>query len=409
MRILGVRTRRGVSARKHIAMASDYPLHFVCRQRFQQCQSVAEDRSFMPSLTLLHNNTCSYTWSSLFFVRSISVTSQYSMKERCQITYIYRAYTMHSALCMSLTTKKQPKMSPTTPSKQPSAAASSPQFIVPQSPRSAYPRTPDRRLSMQPVSRRSSNQSIKQALISRSRANSMANSRRPSRAGSQQSGTVVAQEGQAAVPVPAGFGNSFDLNNWDLTDPTFDVGFGDLGSDFGFEDFAPLPNVGTANPCFNCSSSRYVQVASYDQFGRPLVPGGIDPQLLTQQPYGLVNSTPGLTAVPGAGDLFPMQPMQYMQPMQPMQYADPNLMYMPQAQPYFPQGGYVQTGYTPIEQTATQQLPQVDPAPVRKSDKRPHSDSDSEDEAPAPKRRQPTKQVKSNKRPVPKRRKLTRQ
>jgi hypothetical protein len=234
--------------------------------------------------------------------------------------------------------------------------------------------------------------------MARSRANSMA-SRRGSRAPSH-----VTVAGQDVVAVPADFSDDFFAGDW-LNDPNLDLDL-DL-SMYNFEDFdifdntagpsnpvgAPSPvgasnNVGPSNQFipFTGFGTHYVQVAAYDQYGYPLMPGhqfpmaqpmlgSINSTMLSQQPYGLDGPTPGLTAVPGAADLMPMQPTQY---------AEHN-MFVPQ--PYYQP--YQQTGYSPIEEPAPQQAPQEAPAPAsaRQSRKRSLSSSDSEDEAPVSKRR----------------------
>ncbi|KAH7081077.1 hypothetical protein FB567DRAFT_501335 [Paraphoma chrysanthemicola] len=238
---------------------------------------------------------------------------------------------------------------------------------------------------LQSASRRSSNQTIKQALMARSRANSMAGLRRSSRAGSRLSGGVLGQDGQSGVALPMG---DIDWSQWDMFDPN---GF------LQYDEFLQAPphiahEDGHAGQVPQTSDSQQQQyqaplVSSFDNTGV------IDPALLEQQPMGTsaldpnMMATPGLTAVPGINDFMPTQPMQY----QPYPvYPDPTIMYQPQPLPYFYSQGYAHPGYTPIGQQLmqpTQQPIQPLPSP-QKSKKRvqPDSDSDSEDEVPMPKR-----------------------
>ncbi|KAH7066819.1 hypothetical protein BKA63DRAFT_571220 [Paraphoma chrysanthemicola] len=276
--------------------------------------------------------------------------------------------------------------------------------------RSSNPEHPQ---PMQSASRRSSNQTIKQALMARSRANSMAGLRRSSRAGSRLSGGVLGQDGQSGVALPMG---DIDWSQWGLEDPV-DQSYGDL---FNFGDDA----VGVSTAFLDIFDSngflQYdeflqapLQIAHEDglagqvpqasgsqqqQYQVPLVPsfdntGVIDPALLEQQPMGAsaldpnMLATPGLTAIPGFKDSMPTQPMQY----QPYPvYPDPTIMYQPQPLPYFYPQGYVHTGFTPIGQQLMQPTQQpIQPiSSPQKSKKRvqPHSDSDSEDDVPLPKR-----------------------
>jgi len=198
------------------------------------------------------------------------------------------------------------------------------------------------------------------------------------------------------VAVPVGYFDDLDH----VDDSQFD---GNDYTDFDIDSFLNAGNVGAADNSTSGSGAHYVQIPSFDQFGQPIIPqaqptqqygqaefdhvsGVIDPTLLqsqpqAQHPWTFEDSTPGLTAVPGANDFAPMLPAQAFHFTQPV-YADP---YMAPGPVFFPSQAYQQTGYTPIEQ----------PAPAANSNKRARydSDSDSEGEAPSPKRPRSTQQA----------------
>tara|TARA_R110002003_G_scaffold2062_10_gene23984 strand:+ start:3408 stop:5915 length:2508 start_codon:yes stop_codon:yes gene_type:complete len=215
----------------------------------------------------------------------------------------------------------------------------------------------------------------------------------------------------------------FDFSQWDFADPAdasindlFNfgeqaVGFSDVFSAdfvpnyiFQYDEYlqghaqVPVQNdLQGQSPEASSSRQQQYRAPSNPTFDNT---GVIDPALLAQQPVDTgsfdpnILATPGLTAVPGANDFMPTQPMQY----QPFPiYPDPSIMYQPQPLPYCYPQGYIQTGYTPIEQQLmqpAQQPAQQSMTSPRKSKRRTQPDSDSEDDVAPVKRQRVTQPAK---------------
>jgi hypothetical protein len=244
----------------------------------------------------------------------------------------------------------------------------------------------------------------------------MGSLRRSSRASYRQQGIDQVLDEQSMVAVPENF--DFDADNWSYSDLSLDA--------HGF----PLDEAAVGAPDYFTYHS-YGNSFQFDPMAQPFAgpwqgqtetTGGlvgddvIDPALLAMQPqhpYAASNSTlqstPGLTAVPGEVSLMPsIQPAQ----IAPM-YPDPTGVYP--AQPYYiPQGYqpypvYQQQGYQPYsvyqQQSYQQQSfapvpplqypPRTDLAPPVKSNKRARSYSDSESDTPVKKARVPRQPIRN--------------
>jgi hypothetical protein len=226
----------------------------------------------------------------------------------------------------------------------------------------------------------------------------MGSVRRSSRAGSRQQGTDQVPGEQSMAAIPESF--EFDFDNWSPSELRDANGL-------------PLGETGVSASdyfAFNSYGNDYQFNYVAQPFAAPS--GGlvgddvIDPHLLAMTANDpTLQSTPGLTAVPGEGSLMP--PMQGV----PM-YPDPTGMfpvqpyYMPQGyQPQLPYQQHVYQQQAYLQQAYLQQLaapmppqpyaPQTALVPSVNSNKRARSYSDSESEAPAKKARVPLQPIRN--------------
>jgi hypothetical protein len=270
--------------------------------------------------------------------------------------------------------------------------------------------------TLQNMSRRSSARSSLFGTTPVARSNSMGSLRRSSRASSQPPGIDQVPGEQSMVAVPENF--DFDADNWSYSDLRLDA------QDFPLDEAAvDAPDYFTYNSYgngfqFNAMAQPFAgpwqgQTETADGLVGDDV---IDPALLAMQPQHpytasdpTLESTPGLTAVPGEISLIPpMQPAQ----VAPM-YPDPTGVYPVQpyyiSQGYPPYPDYQRQGYQPYpayqEQGYQQQYyapmlslqyaPRTDLALPVTSKKRVRSDFDSESDAPVKKARVPPQPIRN--------------
>ncbi|KAF2034005.1 hypothetical protein EK21DRAFT_57276 [Setomelanomma holmii] len=249
-------------------------------------------------------------------------------------------------------------------SHQKSPAATDTQLII-------HPSSnPDHQPSMQTVeiSRRQSDQTIKHALMARSRANSIASFRRSSWAGSRQSGAGPGVDGQTGVALPG----DFDLT---CLDPNMFFQFDGLQDNFEL-----VPGQAISQDRLPFVTQQQLLQAQFDSTA------SIDPAILGLQPSGTdvfdptLFATPGLTAVPGTNDFNTDQSAQYQQGQPYIVYPDPSNMWDQPQQPYF----ISQQGHAQNPQYGYMQNPQQKCA---------RSESDSEDDVPLIKRQRANRQI----------------
>jgi hypothetical protein len=227
----------------------------------------------------------------------------------------------------------------------------------------------------------------------------MSDLRSPSRAGSRQCGTDQGHGEQPMVALPDDFG----FSEWQFDDLGLDAGLDNLLLPFDEAAVGVIDYFSFSSSTNNHQLSAMAQPFESSQFGNA---GGmqqqaqsgvgddsIDPALLDQQPQPsqptdpTLQSTPGLTAVPGAVSLMPSLPMQPVR-VENM-YPDPSDAVF--AQPYAFPPGYQPQFYGPMP--STQLVAQGHVVPSAKLNKRARSESDSESDVPAKKTRRSTQPV----------------